>query len=58
MNTIALRHVRKLYNSPTAPVETNRHNQRAWVRSVRQLGDKWILAARVGRKDKAEELKP
>jgi hypothetical protein len=58
MNVIALRHVRKLYNSPYVTANANRHNQRAWVRSVRQLGDKWILAARVGRKDKAEELKP
>ena len=24
---------------------TNRHNQRAWVRSIRFLGDKWLLAA-------------
>jgi hypothetical protein len=23
---------------------TNRHNQRAWVRSIRFLGDKWLLA--------------
>lgn len=23
---------------------TTRHNQRAWVRSVLRLGDKWLLA--------------
>ena len=25
--------------------KTNRHNQRAWIRSIRFLGDKWLLAA-------------
>lgn len=29
----------------------NRHNQRAWVRSVRLLGDKWLLAKPISRKE-------
>lgn len=39
-----LRHARELFNNPLAPASTNRHNQRQWVRSVRQLGDRWLLA--------------
>ena len=27
-----------------ADTKTNRHNQRAWIRSIRLLGDKWLLA--------------
>ncbi len=44
MNTTALRQVRLLFNSQDVPAHTNRHNQRQWVRSVRYLGDKWLLA--------------
>ena len=36
MNTKLLRLVRELYD--------NRYYQRQWVRSVRYLGDKWLLA--------------
>ena len=39
-----LRHARRLYDNPLAPASTNRHNRHQWVRSVRQLGDKWLLA--------------
>ena len=27
----------------------NRYNQRAWIRSVLMLGDRWLLAQRVRR---------
>ena len=30
----------------------DRHNRKAWVRSVLQLGDKWLLAKPVTRLDK------
>ena len=30
--------------------KTNRHNQRAWVRSIRLLGDKWLLAKPINAK--------
>jgi hypothetical protein len=43
MNTHYLTTVRRLFNNPLAPESTNRHNQRAWVKSVRLLGDKWLL---------------
>ena len=50
MNVTALRRVRKLFNSPDAPARVNRHNQRQWVRSIRYLGDKWLLAKPVERR--------
>lgn len=50
MNTTALRYVRRLFNVQNVPAHTNRHNQRQWVRSIRFLGDKWLLAAPVARR--------
>lgn len=44
MNTTILSKVRKHFNSDLVPASTNRHNARAWCRSVRLLGDKWLLA--------------
>jgi hypothetical protein len=35
---------RKIYNNDMVPDHTNRHNQRKWVRSVLQLGDRWLIA--------------
>lgn len=49
MNTQALRKVRQLFNSPNIPAEHNRSYQRQWVRQVRHLGDKWLLAKPVAR---------
>jgi len=51
MNTKMLKHVRQLFNAPHVDKRINRHNQRQWVRSVRFLGDKWLLAKPVMRKD-------
>jgi hypothetical protein len=44
MNTYYLTTVRRLFSNPLAPESTNRHNQKAWVKSIRTLGDKWLLA--------------
>ena len=44
MNTERLKQARKQWNSPYVSRETNRANQLKWVRSVRNLGDKWLLA--------------
>lgn len=44
MNTQVLRRVRQLFNNPLVPPEHNRSYQRQWVRQVRHLGDKWLLA--------------
>ena len=51
MNTKMLRHVRTLFNTEGVEKRINRHNQRQWVRSIRYLGDKWLLAKHVKRKD-------
>ena len=50
MKTEALRHVRQLWSNPLAPREINRANQIKWVRAIRQLGDRWLLAQQVVRK--------
>jgi len=51
MNTEALKKVRKLFNVDYVPAHQNRHNQRAWVRrSVRILGDRWLLSKQVEKK--------
>ena len=50
MKTNMLRRVRRLYNVDYIPRETNRANQLKWVRSVRQLGSRWLLAEYVSRK--------
>lgn len=44
MNTIVLRRVRQYFSNPHIPKEHNRSYQRQWVRSVRRLGDRWLLA--------------
>lgn len=43
------RKARALYANPDAPDATNRHNQRAWVRSVLRLGERWLFAAPINR---------
>ena len=50
MNTKMLVLRRKLWTSPDVPNELNRANARAWVRSIRRLGDKWLLAVPVEKK--------
>lgn len=50
MNVRMLKHVRQLWNVPFVPQEVNRANQRKWVQSVRRLGDKWLLARHIERK--------
>jgi hypothetical protein len=50
MNVRMLRHVRQLWNVPFVPQSINRANQLKWVRSVRLLGDKWLLAKNIERK--------
>jgi hypothetical protein len=49
MNVYALKKVRKLYYVEGVPTSTQRHNCKQWVRSIRFLGDKWLLAAPVGK---------
>jgi hypothetical protein len=51
MNITMLRHVRQMWNVSHVSQEINRANQRKWVRSVRRLGDKWLLAKHIERKE-------
>jgi hypothetical protein len=44
MNTKMLKLARRLWNVPGCPRELNRANARKWVRSLRTLGDHWLLA--------------
>lgn len=53
MNTRILKHVRTLFVHEMVPTSTARHNMRQWVRSVRRLGDKHLLANKVSKKEKA-----
>jgi hypothetical protein len=43
MKTNMLTRVRNLF-------PRSRHNQRAWIKSVRLLGEKWLLATPVNRR--------
>ena len=49
-----LRHVPTLFNTEGVERRINRHNQRQWVKSIRHLGDKWLLATPVQRKDNVD----
>ena len=42
---------RRLWN--TGNTRLDRRNQREWVRAIRRLGDKWLLAVPVARKEQA-----
>ena len=45
MNTNMLKRVRKNFpKTEMTPYHVTRHNQRQWVKSVRHLGNKWLLA--------------
>ena len=47
MKTKMLTKARTLWN--TGNTRLDRRNQRAWVRAIRRLGDKWLLAKHVER---------
>ena len=51
MKTNMLIRVRQHFNNPLSPRRVNRHNMRQWVKSVRFLGSKWLLAVKVQRKE-------
>jgi hypothetical protein len=51
MKTNMLVRVRAHFNC--AERHINRHNMRQWVRSVRFLGDKWLLSTPVQRKEQS-----
>jgi hypothetical protein len=49
MKTNALRRVRRMFNNDWIPPEHNRSYQRQWVRQVRLLGDRWLIAKPIPR---------
>jgi len=55
MNTNMLSRVRAHFNNPMSPTHTNRHNARAWIKSIRFLQTesrkKWLLAELVQKKE-------
>lgn len=44
MQVERLKQARRLFTHDMADREVVRHNMRAWVRSVRSLGARWLLA--------------
>jgi hypothetical protein len=51
-----MKDLRKLFDSAydlwnSGDPKTDKHNRKAWIRSVLMLGDKWLLAKPVQRKD-------
>lgn len=51
MKAAALKRVRELFAVDYVPMHTQRHNHRQWVKSIRQLGDRWLLANPVAKKN-------
>ena len=51
MNTKLLKHSRELFKSYDVPEHVRRSYRLKWVRSIRNLGDKWLFAHHVQRKD-------
>jgi hypothetical protein len=49
MNVQLLRHVRQLFEGYYIDKQTKRSYERQWIRSVRNLGDKYLLAKKVER---------
>lgn len=49
MNTHALSKVRNLFCIDGVPKNVQRHNCRQWVKSIRFLGNKWLLATPITR---------
>ena len=49
MNTTMLTRARRHFNSSFVPESTNRANRLKWVRSIRLLGDRWLLAQPVSK---------
>lgn len=50
MNTKLLKMARRLWDADHVPTYLNRRNQLLWARSVHRLGDKWLLAKYVEKK--------
>jgi len=54
MEITRLKQVRRAFpHLPGVPASTTRYNRRTWVRAVRHLGDKWLLAEPVAKQEAA-----
>jgi len=51
MNTHMLKKARTLFNVDYIPRQINRANQLKWARSIKALGENWLLAKQVMRHD-------
>lgn len=51
MKTTLLKMTRKLWSSEEVPHHLNRANQRKWAQAVYKLGDKWLLAQQVPKRN-------
>ena len=49
MNTKLLKHTRELFKTYDVPENVRRDYRRKWIKSVRLLGDKWLLSQSVQR---------
>jgi|TARA_R110000868_G_scaffold46667_1_gene153949 hypothetical protein len=47
MNTYYLTKLKKMWNSGVP--ELDRYNRKAWIKSIRVLGDKWLLKKAIDR---------
>lgn len=56
MNTTVLKKLRAAYNNPWVPPEFNRSYQRQWVKKVRMLGDKWLLAKPINKPENIRDV--
>ena len=39
----------RMFSTDYVPLRTNKFNRRAWLRSVKMLGKKWLLATPINR---------
>ena len=51
MNVTLLKRARRHFVHGMTPRHTARHNMRAWVKSIRMLGDKWLIARPMERRN-------
>jgi hypothetical protein len=56
MKTNVLKKLRETYNNPWVPPEFNRSYQRQWVKQIRRLGDKWLLAKPINKPERITDV--
>jgi len=56
MDTTYLRMARRLWNVDYIPYWENRANQRKWIRSLRLLGDNWLLKDKMSRLEESKNV--